>query len=452
MKSLDKRPVIKKGETILTEKPFVYILNSKFRNERCDYCLESGKLLKCSGCQYVMFCGRSCQKSAWKDHKPECLSMKKVAPKVIPDAARILGRIIHKLKNGGFQEKSFYTKTKFRMFRDLMSHYAEIKEDSKRIEHFISLNAVLQEFLGDVMIPNNVELMGMYGKLVVNGFNILDPEMSTIGTGIYLGCSVMNHSCEPTAIAVFEGTTISIRALVDFPEFEWSQVLISYVDLMNSTQWRQEELMQTYYFLCDCNRCKGISEDKFENAMVCPRTGCGTPILVSREEISENSFSLSCPLCTENITTDRCTTFFEVFDFVQMHLENMKDVAYLDVCKVCLKKQENLFYDLNLSRVKVLDLAFDSCIQLQRWEDANSYGPQLIPGYRKYYGENHPLLGILYLKLGKINNFLGKVKEAYEYLKCSEKILQITHGFGHTLYRQEFLPLMMELRFSLKNS
>lgn len=61
-------------------------------------------------------------------------------------------------------------------------------------------------------------------QLVVNGFNILDPEMSNIGTGIYLGCSVMNHSCEPTALAVFEGTTISIRALIDFPLFDWSKV------------------------------------------------------------------------------------------------------------------------------------------------------------------------------------------------------------------------------------
>lgn len=59
---------------------------------------------------------------------------------------------------------------------------------------------------------------------MVNGFNILDPEMTSLGTGIYLGVSIIDHSCEPTAVAVFSGTTIVIRSLVDIPEFNWSKV------------------------------------------------------------------------------------------------------------------------------------------------------------------------------------------------------------------------------------
>jgi SET and MYND domain-containing protein len=60
--------------------------------------------------------------------------------------------------------------------------------------------------------------------MCVNGFNILDPEMLSIGTGIYLGCSVIDHSCDPNAVAVFEGITIHIRALKDMPVLDWEKV------------------------------------------------------------------------------------------------------------------------------------------------------------------------------------------------------------------------------------
>lgn len=57
-----------------------------------------GKLLRCSGCQYVQYCNRECQKAAWTDHKIECTCLKKVAPRIVPDAARLMARIIFKLK------------------------------------------------------------------------------------------------------------------------------------------------------------------------------------------------------------------------------------------------------------------------------------------------------------------------------------------------------------------
>lgn len=79
------------------------------------------KVLKCSNCNYVYYCNRTCQKEAWPSHKNECAFLKKTLPRIVPDAARILAKIIIKLKNGGDLEKSFYTETCFRKFKDLMS-------------------------------------------------------------------------------------------------------------------------------------------------------------------------------------------------------------------------------------------------------------------------------------------------------------------------------------------
>jgi len=44
-----------------------------------------------------------------------------VSPKVLPDAARLMARIILKLNQGGAEEVGYYTEKNFRRFKDLMS-------------------------------------------------------------------------------------------------------------------------------------------------------------------------------------------------------------------------------------------------------------------------------------------------------------------------------------------
>lgn len=54
----------------------------------------------------------------------------------------------------------------------------------------------------------------------------------------------------------------------------------------------------------------------------------------------------------------------------------------LDICKMCLKKQQGFLSSVNLMHVKTLDLAFESSIQLGLWDDAEEYGIRMIPGFR----------------------------------------------------------------------
>ncbi|KAJ1520655.1 hypothetical protein ONE63_003760 [Megalurothrips usitatus] len=434
------------GSTLLTEKPFVHVLKSKLQGERCDHCFERTKLSQCSGCKYVFYCGRDCQKASWPIHKRECPNLKRVAPRVVPDAARLLARIIFKLQNGGDKEKSFYSKTGFRMFKDLMSHYTDIKKDSKRMEHFTSLCAVLMEYLGESALPNSAELLGIYGRMVVNGFNILDPEMVSIGTGLYIGVSIIDHSCDPTAVAVFTGTTIHIRALQNLPQMDWSKVYITYVDLLNSARERQDDLQATYYFLCQCTRCLDRPELELQKSMLCPNNSCGAPVPVFQTE----TYGKLCNKCNEHVKPARINEYLDITDFTQQHLQSMKDVAYLDVCKVCLKKQDGLFHPMNLLRIKALDAAFESAIDVGAWEDAKRFGEEVEPGYRKYYGITHPLLGIFYLKLGKLNLFLQCVEEALGWLMKAQSILKVSHGERHPLYRNDLMPLIAQAREEMR--
>lgn len=45
--------------------------------------------------------------------------------------------------------------------------YSSLKDDKKRIEHFVSLYGVLCEYMGANMIPNSAELLGIYGRVML---------------------------------------------------------------------------------------------------------------------------------------------------------------------------------------------------------------------------------------------------------------------------------------------
>lgn len=60
--------------------------------------------------------------------------------------------------------------------------------------------------------------------MCINSFNICDQELQSFGTGIYLGASVIDHSCDPTAVAVFEGITLHVRNIKPLQGLDFSQV------------------------------------------------------------------------------------------------------------------------------------------------------------------------------------------------------------------------------------
>jgi len=248
---MSKQQPLTKGALILQEKPFAYIVKQKFAHERCDSCLSGGtgvKLMKCGGCQHAHYCGVLCQRDAWAEHKYECLCMKKIAPRIIPDAARIMAKIIWKLQYGGYLEKFYYTRNGYRKFIDLMPHLNDIKYDEKRMEHVESLFQVLKQYLAPEHLPNQTEFLGIYGRLCINSFNILDDDLNSVGTGIYLGASIFDHSSKPNAVATFDGPQISIRLIADIPELDWKNIHLSYIEPLNLPEVRNADLLKGYYF------------------------------------------------------------------------------------------------------------------------------------------------------------------------------------------------------------
>ncbi|MPC66530.1 Histone-lysine N-methyltransferase SMYD3 [Portunus trituberculatus] len=91
---------VKRGDVLLTSQPFVYLVSGSLKSLYCDFCMakKSGKgLRRCSGCRLEHYCGRECQAAAWKIHRLECQRLKRVAPRVPPDTARLMAKIVSQI-------------------------------------------------------------------------------------------------------------------------------------------------------------------------------------------------------------------------------------------------------------------------------------------------------------------------------------------------------------------
>lgn len=86
--------------------------------------------------------------------------------------------------------------------------------------------------------------------MVVNAFSILNQDMNSIGTGIYLGVSVTDHSCKPNAVATFDGTTLYIRTIDNLPSVDWSKVGLQLLVLYWILVILYKFILVDIYFLC----------------------------------------------------------------------------------------------------------------------------------------------------------------------------------------------------------
>ena len=116
-------------------------------------------------------------------------------------------------------------------------------------------------------------------QVCVNSFNIVNGEMQAIGTGVYLGPSILDHSCSPNAVVTFDGFHLRCTLTEDLPSLDFDSIRISYIDMMSSKEERLKELKERYYFDCDCPRCTDKTDiDRYHYAAKC--SSCTGAVIV----------------------------------------------------------------------------------------------------------------------------------------------------------------------------
>ncbi|XP_076042732.1 uncharacterized protein LOC143026359 isoform X2 [Oratosquilla oratoria] len=436
---------VEKGEVILSCRPFVYALNESVKGNYCEYCfVASRKTLVhvcCPKCRQVFYCSEKCRQKGRALHDFECQELGRLYAMDPPTLARLLVRLVCKLRNGGYREQDTYDEGKSRKFTDLLNHWSDVCLDESRQKHLAELREWIKAFLGEENTPSAGELQSMYGRVIINSFSILDERLNPIGQGVYLAASIFDHSCLPNAFVTFRGNEVVIRSLVDWPELDLSQVRISYIDTLNCVDHRRSTLYMNYYFWCDCVLCRDESKKKVESSTNCGNPSCPEPVPIPDDEDSPVG---PCPRCGfADFEPDLARRVNEANNNTRDAFKEMREDAICPVRSVeIMQEQGTLLHPLNLWRIKALDGVFTSGMSNGLWTRAWTYGKMIIKGMRYYYGPQHPVYGLFIMNLARMEIYLHLLRAALWHLQEIENILQIGMGAEHHLVENELSSLL----------
>ena len=144
-----------------------------------------------------------------------------------------------------------------RKFSDFLSHEEEIRKSSRMMEHITEHYTELELILLDDM-PGFHEFVKLYGMVVINDFELTQScgswEDESLGMGVFLAPSIVDHSCQPNAEVEFKGNRLVMRSLVDRKEKNIDNVYFSYISEEDSVK-RRQYLQKYFFFDCQCQKC-----------------------------------------------------------------------------------------------------------------------------------------------------------------------------------------------------
>ncbi|KFP39115.1 Histone-lysine N-methyltransferase SMYD3, partial [Chlamydotis macqueenii] len=186
----------------------------------------------------------------------------------------------------------------------------------------------------------------LFLQVTCNCFTISNGEMQDVGVGLYPSMSLLNHSCDPNCVIVFEGYQLLLHSIREIQIGE--ELTISYIESLMPTNERQKQLMRQYCFECDCLLCQNQEKDAEKLA------GEEHAWKEVKDAVNETKYPKS--------------------------KEEWEQV--LARCQNLLSSDMSRLPDTNIYQLKMLDCAMDACINLECWEEALYYGSRTLGPYR----------------------------------------------------------------------
>jgi hypothetical protein len=147
-----------------------------------------------------------------------------------------------------------FEKERFSLLCDHIGH-TETNKHVEGLEECANIVLALIQSSGRLAeAPELSECRAIICRLACNLFTIVDDFQNEAGVGCYPYAALLNHSCAPNCIQRFDSHgSIILRTNTDVAKGE--ELCISYIDTAMPTWYRQRELLQGYYFNCQCPRC-----------------------------------------------------------------------------------------------------------------------------------------------------------------------------------------------------
>ncbi|KAL5040340.1 hypothetical protein RTP6_007356 [Batrachochytrium dendrobatidis] len=307
---------IKAGEVLLVEAPIAWVVSRTCRGEYCAFCFRRASVhgIYCPDCAFdEPYCSEMCRSKMQSLHAKECgnrsiqqmddhtllalrLSRIVCESRSTPNLCTmnfwptIQQRITTKTKAPGFTQSGVYM--------DDIKALKYLASNITKIDKVDVLMASLKVLLLEQAITDTKDrldrsmLMRLMMQISCNCIGIsttcfdhsdMDEEITSqreirTGSGIYPTASLINHSCEPTALVYFQASHLYIRASKNIRK--GNAITISYGESAGRSlrATRQQNLKAGWGFECRCSAC--ISEDDTKDRQLaglkCP--GCPYPL------------------------------------------------------------------------------------------------------------------------------------------------------------------------------
>ncbi|KAL6909510.1 hypothetical protein ACP4OV_001791 [Aristida adscensionis] len=474
------------GEVIISQEPYVSTPNKISVGSSCDYCFTSTNLRKCSVCRVAWYCSSACQVLA-----DSCLLC---SDYVSVDCASscFIGYALHgapvsaerrvetastRMSSDGSacrgQKEDAYTYNPFdgapcskketatregtdnyNLVDALESHISEV--DEKQLVLYAQMANLVHLILPSFELDLK-EIAHNFSKFACNAHTICDPELRPLGTGLYPVISIINHSCVPNAVLIFDGRTAYVRALQPIGKDE--EVSISYIETAAVTKKRQNDLKQ-YFFTCTCPRCvKYSEEDTLLEGYRCKNQSCNGYLLPASGEKA-----YKCQKCS--VSRDE-----EEIEKMRSEIATLSDKAssFLSsgspIYKIIEQLERKLYHAYSVTLLHTRETLLKIYMELQDWQTALMYCRLTIPVYERVYPPFHPMIGLQFYTCGKLEwccvrlssrdhnrpflcpvfdtspsllRLLECTEDALKSLTRAADILRITHGTNSQFMKELF--------------
>ncbi|EDW10235.1 SET and MYND domain-containing protein 4 [Drosophila mojavensis] len=363
------------GDIVATEEPFCSSLLAPMRYIRCSNCKEERylTLIPCDNCCSVMFCSEECKKRANSTfHKYECPiidllhrmfnKIHCIALRTTLSALDLYGSIEELMafcEQPQNQHKSVFDldytqltpQEHYRAIHGLVTnqHLRSVSDLFQRsvvcavLKHFIMEYTPLKEYLGgeegrnfftDLLFRHlQTSPSNMHGIDLVEQANETKDDQSH-SSGAYAFLSLLNHSCAPNTLRIYEGVKAYLFVL---RPIKAGGVLYdnygAHFAVFGKKQ-RQETLSMQYRFNCKCEACE-LDYAKYRNlpfkASV-PLVSNDTDLKLLgayNYEFALNNYQKYCDFLTQNADAFPCAQISSAEECLKMALHIMVDAVPL---------------------------------------------------------------------------------------------------------------------------
>ncbi|CAG8780177.1 1830_t:CDS:2 [Gigaspora margarita] len=310
----------------------------------------------------------------------------------------------------------------------------------EQLETFAQMSMVVRECISQDALLSASEMLDLFCRLTENSFSILDGEMIAFGVGIYPNASLLNHSCRPNCVVIFENSKLMVRCIEQINNDQ--ELVINYVDLSLPVEDRRKELRKQYFFLCNCETCEYYkSKDHIDprSALRCQNYKCSNAIEPpSSLDLGVEEYTSTCKGCSRNIRYDVADVEKRISKSLQLYekgtnLRDQDNIQAMSNFKQAFEIQNPLLHMANYNLLSTRKALFDVYCNLKDWPTALSHSLAIVEAYRILYPRTHPLLGIQLYATARIHMLMDNVDifKVVELLREALKTLEVSHGFKH---------------------